>query len=354
MRIAVNISPLENSHKFRGTGSYTRMLYDNLQNFDKVNSYYFFYDINKIPENVDIIHYPFFNPFAFSFSLRYLRKTLITIHDLTPLVFPEHFPCGIKGNMIWSAQKFFLKRTYGIITDSFSSKKDIAKIVDIPEEKINIVYLAAGQEFKAISKKSAGWLTLSENIRIKYNLPEKFLLYVGDVTWNKNIPNLVQAVKKIDIPLVLVGNVWGNNSYNKNNPWNKDRLMVESLTDNDKKFIKLGFIPLEDIVILYNLATSSIMPSFYEGFGLPILEAMRCGCPVITTACGSLPEVAGNAAYFVNPNDVAAIAEGIKKVTDNKNLQKELSEKGIKQVEKYTVELTVKKTIQAYTSYVKR
>lgn len=337
MNVAINISPLFTGHKFRGTGTYTRMLYENLQKFDKDNTYIFFHHIKEIPENIDLIHYPFFDPFSFSFSIKHLKKTITTIHDLIPLVFPEHFPAGIKGKIIWGIQQTLLKNTKGIITDSNSSKRDIVSLTGVPEKRIQVVYLAAEKEFVIIRK-----------LKIKYNLPEKFVLYVGDVTWNKNIPRLIKAIKMTTVPLVLVGKVWSEDAYDKNNPWNKDRVLVDALTRNDKRFIRLGFIPFEDIVQLYNAATVSVMPSLYEGFGLPVLEAMQCGCPVITTERGSLKEISNGAAYIVDPEDIQSISNGIEKVAKDNILQRELSEKGIKQAKKFSLESTIRQTIRAY------
>jgi len=347
MRIAINISPLSSGHKFRGTGSYTRLLYENLPKFDKENTYLFFDDINKLPKNIDIIHYPFFDPFSFSFSIRHLGKTLITIHDLIPLVFPKYFPCGIKGEITWNLQKLLLKNIKGVITDSKTSKKDIVYITGVPEEKVNVVYLAAEKTFTKIANQESQ----INNLKKKYNLPDKFLLYVGDITWNKNIPNLIRAVKTTSFPLILVGKVWSEEKFDKNNTWNRDRVLVESLIQNNKQFIRMGFVPTEDIVQLYNAASIFIMPSFYEGFGLPVLEAMQCGCPVITTDKGSLKEIAGNAAYIINPEDIKSIAGGIENIVNNKTLQKELSDRGLKQAKKFFLENTIRNTITVYKKY---
>lgn len=340
MRIAINISPLSSGHKFRGTGSYTRLLHENLPKFDEDNTYLFFKKSTELLENVNLIHYPFFDPFSFSFSIKHLNKTLVTIHDLIPLVFPKHFPAGVKGKIVWNAQKFLLKHVKGIITDSNASKRDIVHLTGITEEKAHVAYLSADKNFKRLT-----------HLKFKFSLPEKFALYVGDITWNKNIPNLIKAIKMTNVPLVLAGKVWSEEKYNKNNPWNKDRVIVESLIQNNKQFIRLGFVPNEDIIYLYNAATVFLMPSFYEGFGLPVLEAMQCGCPVITTDKGSLKEVADNAALIVNPNDIESITKAIEKVVNSTAMQKELSEKGLQKSKEFSLEKTIANTVSVYNHY---
>jgi len=262
---------------------------------------------------------------------------------LTPLVFPKHFPAGFKGMSRWYIQRFNLVQTERIITDSFFSKKDIVKLVGANDKKVSVAHLAAAEEFKPLSQDKSTY------IKKKYNLPEQFVLYVGDVTWNKNVPRLMRAIQKIDAPLLMVGKALVEENFDKTNSWNKDRLEIQKLgNENSKKFIRLGFIPTEDLVAIYNSATVFVFPSLYEGFGLPILEAMQSGCPVITTKESSLPEVAGEAAYYVDGYDVENIAKGIETVFNTKKLQDELSEKAIAQAKKFNWKKTAEETIEAY------
>ena len=186
------------------------------------------------------------------------------------------------------------------------------------------------------------------SIREKYKLPEKFVLYVGDVTWNKNLPRLIEAIKKINLTLVMVGSALVQKEFDHLNPWNQDLLKVQKQVENDKRIIRLGFIPTKDLVALYNLAAVFVMPSIYEGFGLPILEAMSCGCPVVTTKEGSVPEVAGSAAYYVDAYDINDIANGIGEVYFNQKLQKELSQKGVMQAKNFSWEKTAGETMNVY------
>lgn len=346
MNIALDVTPIKTPfslHGVRGAGAYINLLVDNLRRYDKKNSYIFFTRGEKLPKNIDLIHYPYFDPFFLTLPFVNTVKTVITVHDLIPLLFPKHFPAGIRGNLKWQIQKLLLKKASFVITDSFASKNDIVRILNIDSAKVSVVYLAAAKEFRKIHSFSA---------RKKYNLPKEFVLYVGDVTWNKNLPRLIRAVKKIHVPLVMAGKAIGQNNFDRKNPWNHNLLEVCSLIENNSNFIRLGFVPLEDLVYLYNEATVFAMPSLYEGFGLPVLEAMSCGCPVVTARTGSLPEIAGDAVFYVDPQDEKSIALGIEKVLKDKNLQLNLSAWGIKQAEKFSIEKTIKNTVFVYEKVV--
>ncbi|HUQ85174.1 MAG TPA: glycosyltransferase family 1 protein [Candidatus Limnocylindrales bacterium] len=355
MNIAIDVTPLNDnrllSHKVRGTGFYIQNLKKSLLEFFPENNYQFFTREDKLEKNSETVHYPYFEPFFLTLPFSKKLKTVVTVHDLTPLVFPEHFPSGIKGKIKWQIQKQNLLRSDRIITDSESSKKDITKFTGYPEKKIDVVYLAAGDEFRKFKIED---LRLKKNdIKLKYNLPEKFVLYVGDVTWNKNLPRLIKAVSKTDIPLVMVGKALAEKNYDRSNPWNSDLLLTQELISKNPNIKVLGFIPTDDLVSIYNSASIFVMPSLYEGFGLPILEAMQSGCPVITTKEGSLEEVAGNAAYYVDAKNTDSISDGISEVFENSKLQNELSAKGIEQAKKFSWKKTATETIRAYDKALK-
>jgi len=225
--------------------------------------------------------------------------------------------------------------------------KDIIKYVGINPTKIRIVYLAAGKEFKKME--NGKW---KMEILGKYNLPEKFILYVGDATWNKNLPRLIKAASKINVSLAMVGKALIDKKIDAQNPWNKDLVKVQELAEENGNVFRLGFVSSEDLVALYNAATLFIMPSIYEGFGLPILEAMSCGCPVVSSREGSLAEVVGEAGRYIDPYDIDSIAKGIREVFSNANLQKELSQKGIIQSKKFTWRKTADETMGVYRGVV--
>lgn len=346
MKIAIDISPLASGsgHKIRGVGFYLENLKDSLQKYFPHNQYIFFSSPKESPADVDVTHYPYFDPFFFTLPLFRKSKIAVTVHDLTPIIFPDHFPAGLKGKFKWQIQKNILKNVDVIITVSHASKKDIVKIIGIPDKKVHVVYLAASENFKKMQ------LTNDENAELvkKYHLPENFALYVGDVTWNKNLPALVNAMKMTSVPLVMVGKSLVSTTFDTSNPWNNDLIEIQRLIKDNSQFVPLGFVPTEDLVKIYNSASVFVMPSIYEGFGLPILEAMSCGCPVITTKEGSIPEVAGEAAYYVNAFSIEDIAQGIQTVTRSKKLREKLSKKGLSQAKNFSWEKTAINTLNTY------
>lgn len=341
MRIAIDSSPLVSGHRVRGTGFYSKHLIDSLKKYHPKNDYLLF-DNKSIPRSADLVHYPYFDPFFISLPLKNKIKTIITIHDLTPLIFPELFPVGIRGKLKLKIQSFAAKSADAIITDSESSKNDIEEKFKIKPSKIYSVPLAAGEEFikKSLPK------SLKDGLINKYKIPEKFALYVGDATANKNLRRLIEAISFINIPLVVVGKVFGNET--ESHPWNNDLIFVQEQAKKSENIHVVGFVSKEDLVDLYNLASVFVFPSLYEGFGLPLLEAAICGAPVITTKAGSIPEVIGKAAYFVDPMSTESIARGIKYVFDNKNIQDRFSKEGIMQSKKFSWRKTADLTVKVY------
>ena len=347
MRIALDTSGLEEKslkkHKVRGAGEYVENLIKYLPIYDKENEYIVLNRGEKLPSDVDLIHYPYFEPFFLSAPLISKKPSVVTIHDLIPIVFPEHFPSGSKGGLKWQIQKYSLSFRKKIITDSFSSKKDIERFTGVSGAKINVVYLAPSEEFKKLEPGS--W---KSEIEEKFSLPKRFMLYVGDATWNKNLVRLAEAVRKTDIPLVMVGKALVDKNIDEKNIWNRELLSFRKEIEGDSRFLLLGYVTSNELNYLYNLASVLLMPSLYEGFGLPVLEAMSCGCPVITSKEGSLSEVAGDGAYFVEAQSIDSILEGIKKVLGDERMLEEMSKKGLENVKKFSWSKTIKETAQAY------
>lgn len=353
MTIAVDISPIsqksDSAHKVRGVGYYIQHLQSALMQQRTDNKFIFFDNPSKIPANIDLLHIPYFDPFFVHLPKRKRVPTIVTVHDLIPLRFPQHFPSGLKGSLRLTMQKFLLKQAEAIITDSEASKYDVISLMNSSDKKVFTVYLAADEAFRQLQ------ITEEEKNKLlqQYDLPQNFMLYVGDVTWNKNLPRIVSACQKVNVPLVLVGKALTIANYDKKNVWNKDLEMVHDLMDNDKNMHTLGFVPTQDLVMLYNLAIALLFPSLYEGFGLPVLEAMQSGCPVITSKNGSLPEVAGGAAYYVSANDIDSIAAGIKGIEANQALRKQLIEKGLEQAKKFSWNKTASQTVHIYEQHAK-
>ena len=355
MNIAFDISPLKgdraDSHKVRGSGFYVENLKKALEQYDNSNKYTFFARGDKLPKNIDLVHYPYFEPFFLTLPFKKLVPTVVTVHDLTPLVFPEHFPAGIKGNIKWQIQKKSLLGCQAIVTDSENSKKDIGRFTNIPGEKIHVVYLAPAPEFKKLPARQASPGEAGGEIKQKYHLPDIFVLYVGDVTWNKNLPKLLQAIKTINIPLVMVGKALVEDNFDKNNRWNQDLIKVQEECRRNKKILRLGFVPEDDLAKIYNQAHVLTMPSLYEGFGLPVLEALACGCPVITSRNSSLKEISGESAIYIDPENIDNITSRTSQILNLKRESdeyKKLQQAGMSWVAKFSWEKTAKETINIY------
>ncbi len=286
MRIAIDTSTLTSGHKDRGIGVYTKFLIEALEKYEHTHSYIFFTREQNIPKNADIVHYTNFDPFFLTLPLVKLRPTVVTVHDLIPLVFPDKFPAGIRGLIKWRIQKISLRGAGRIITDSQSSKKDIARITGVMESRIDPVYLAP---------------TVSPSRQRPAGYPPHFILYVGDVNWNKNVPGLLQAIG--NRTLVLAGRAFLDDSLEETRHINEliSRLAIE------KQVIRAGYV--ENLAPLYSRADCVVVPSFYEGFGFPVVDAMAAGCPVVVADTSSLSEIAGPAVRVAT--DPASIQIGI-------------------------------------------
>lgn len=343
MKIAIDISPLVTENKYRGIGSYTRSLLSSLRSLDKDNQYNEINTFNKVNQNYDLLIIPYFNPFQFSLPFNKKIKTIITIHDLIPLKYPDKFPVGIKGKLIWSIQKMLLNKFDGFLTDSNNSKKEIAEIADIVLDKIYVVYPPFSTKYRPIKDN-----ILLNKLKRRYKLPEQFILYVGDCNWNKNLPILIKAVKRLKLSLVLVGKVFTQSNINLDHPWNLDLKKVLDLCQKESKIIRLGYLPEDDLVGIYSLATVYVQPSFDEGFGLPVVEAMASGCPVIVSSTLTLKEVVGDAAIYFNPEDIDDLMTKINLIFSQSQIRKELRLKGINRAKRYKVDRVVKSIKDVY------
>lgn len=342
MKIGIDITSLKTLHKNRGIGVYTQRLINTLKLVDKKNEYICFSRGQKLPD-VDIIHYPYFDLFFLTLPLFKKRPTVVTVYDVTPLIFWQYFKPGFRAKLKLEFQKLSLRNTAAIITVSNCSKTDIKKYLGIEDNKITVTYLAAYECFKPINTSSK--LTQVKN---KYKLPDNFVLYVGDVNYNKNLPNLVKAMVNIPVPLVIVGEAARNDNLIEVK--NLMELAVKLRIEN--KIFRIGFVPDSELALIYNLATCYVQPSFYEGFGLPVLEAMACGLPVACSNASSLPEVGGDAAIYFNPQSVDDIVKSVMRIIGykmkNREKYNELSKKGIMQAAKFTWRKTAEQTVLVY------
>ena len=339
--VGIDTTPLTNLNAFRGVGYYTQNLVENLKT-GKEKVKVISGQWRDFWPTVDLIHFPYFDLFFNTLPFSKKRPTVVTIHDCIPLVLAKFYPVGIRGKLNLIKQKVSLAGVKAIITDSQSSQKDIVKYLKVPPEKVSVVYLAASKIFKPIRSS-----TVLRRIMVKYGLPESFVLYVGDVNYNKNIPCLIDALAALSekkISLVLVGKAFENEELPEVKQI-KEKVAKMNLAERVKF---LGYVPMEDLVAIYNLASVYCQPSLYEGFGLQILEAMACGVPVITANVSSLPEVAGNAAVLVDPNDSKQLALNLQTVINDLTLRKKMIKLGFAQVKKFSWERTAQETLKIY------
>lgn len=284
---------------------------------------------------VDIMHYP-------DHTAPLMRKfypTVITVHDLAPLSFPRTFA---KARRTYKALS--IRRSVGmadrVIAVSEATKRDCMRLLNLPEDKLRVVYNGVSPEFRPIEDKRR-----LEEVRVRLGLPEKMALYVGTLEPRKNVTGLIRAfgslksTKGLKHVLVITGM--------------KGWLYGEIFKTVEKlglygcvKFT--GYVDKEDLPCLYNLADVFVYPSFYEGFGLPALEAMACGCPVITSNTSSLPEVVGGAGILTDPRDREALAGAIYRSITNEGLRQRMRAEGLKRAKRFSWERCARETLKVY------
>lgn len=347
MRIAFDISPLESGHKIRGIGFYTRNLALELKKLIKKTGW-LFNEVNLNTGNkqsaiYDLIHYPYFDLFFISLPLFKATKLVITIHDIIPLLYPKNYPPGIKGKIKFQIQKFLLKKIDAVITDTKTSKEDIVKYLEYPEAKIYPIYLGIDKRFVKIPNPKR-----YNQLRKRYNLPKKFVLYVGDVNLNKNLVRLANACKLIGSTLVIVGKQATIKDFDKEHPEMKMWTEFLNKYESDPDIKRLGYVNDEELVELYNCASVYCQPSLYEGFGLPVLEAMSCGCPVVCAKTPALGEIAGDAALFANPYSSRDIASKLSNILKESKIKNALITKGYKNIQRFSWEKCAQETLDVY------
>lgn len=346
MRIAIDTTPLSSGHAERGVGVYTKHLIDSLKQYESKYSYTLFTRGQKVPENVDLVHYPYFDPFFLTLPLLKPKPTIVTVHDLIPLVFPDKFPPGMRGQLKWQIQKTSLLGAARILTDSKNSKNDIAKITGFLQDAIDVVHLAPSDAFQHdIGIKEAA------KVKKKYALPGRYVTYVGDVNWNKNVAGLLQAFHVIqkttsykDIRLILIGRAFLDGTLVETQQINRE---IKELY-LDSSVIFPGYVSDRELAGMYAGALCCVQPSLYEGFGFPVLEAMACGCPVVCSQNSSLPEIAGPS-IRIQSTSTDSIVTGIKTCVDLPEKERNtLIAEGMAWAAKFTWKKVAHETVQAY------
>lgn len=280
----------------------------------------------------DVYHYPHFDlPFGFKIP------SVITIHDLKYIKIPELFYRKARGKswLMKTIMRDSIRRARKVITVSKNSKEDLVNVLNVHPNKIEVIYEACDSCYQKVSDSI-------NHVSNKYGVKLPFILFVGEIRPHKNLIRLLKAFKQVkykEYLLIIVGKTYRN--------YREPFAQVEKLgIQNRVRFLK--FIPKEDLVHFYNLATVFILPSLYEGFGLPVLEAMACNTPVIISNVSSLPEVAGDSALLINPYDIESIKDALDRILGNPSLRQTLRERGLKQAQKFSWSKTAGETIKVY------
>ncbi|MFQ5963116.1 MAG: glycosyltransferase family 4 protein [Candidatus Scalinduaceae bacterium] len=306
----------ENLKKSSLIGSYGRKCKDILSSL-KRQEFDLYFESNFIPTNIRA------------------KKVVTAVCDLSFKKFPHCHP----KDRIKYFDKYFdegLKRSDRVIVLSSEIKNELVALMGIKKEMIIVIPAGIDRDIFKIYPKEE-----EERVREKYQLPEKFIFYVGTIEPRKNLKGLLEAYLRLntkkEFKLVIAGA-----------PGWKNKDVLQSLSNHIDDVLFLGNLPNIDVAILMNMASCLIYPSFYEGFGLPPLEAMACGCPVVVSNTSSLPEACGDAAYYVDPYKVDSIAEGIYKVLTDETLRFSLINKGLERSKNFSWEQSAKAHLKVF------
>lgn len=270
-------------------------------------------------------------------------KRVGLIFDLSPELFPQFFEKDDLYKLTeWT--KYTTDNASALITISESTKQDIIKFYGVDKNKIHLAYPGYDEQlFKPIPDTPK-----IEQVKKKYGIPSDYILYTGTIQPRKNLVNLIESFVKIEgLSLVLSGKYSGEGR----NAWmTKEVLEAPKKFGIEEKVIFTNFVPNEDLPYLMAGATAYILPSFYEGFGIPPLEAMACGTPVIVSNVSSLPEVVGDAGLYIDPKSKDQIEQAIRTISTDKKLNHILSKKGLEQAKKFSWEKMARQVIKVLES----
>ena len=263
--------------------------------------------------------------------------TILTVHDLIYRLFPSYHT-RLNYWFLNAAMPLFVKHANAIITVSESTKRDLVRLYGVADNKVTVIYEAASPDFR---RASADEVAATKR---RYGLPERYLLVVGTIEPRKNLIRLVAALRKLrldypDLTLVIVGRAgWLYQDFFED---------LEKL-DDPKAVLLSGFVPDADLPAVMTGATACILASLYEGFGLPILEAMACGTPVVCSRTSSMPELGGDAAHYFDPYEVEDIAAAIAAVAADPDVAEEMRQRGLQQAARFSWEQTADQTFALY------
>jgi glycosyltransferase involved in cell wall biosynthesis len=366
MRVGINALFLDRPET--GSGQYTQNLLEALAKVDPTNEYLLFspgpalkirnphsafrnlgklwFEQVSFPlacRRLDVAHVPYFASPLFP-----TVPTVVTIHDLVPLILPAYrgsFLVRLYTRLVAAAAR----SAAAIVTVSQASQRDIVRYLHIPPERIHVTYEAAGKAFQPVEDEAQ--LTA---IRQKYGLPRRYLLYLGGFDQRKNLPTLLRAFallvsRQPQARLVIAGKLPGRDS-----PLFPDPCRLVRELGLKEKVVFTGWVPEEDKPALFSEATAFVFPSLYEGFGLPPLEALACGTPVIASNHASLPEVVGDGGILVEPTGLWSetsannLAQAMEMLWVDDAFRVELRQRALAQAAKFSWEQTAQETLDVY------
>jgi glycosyltransferase involved in cell wall biosynthesis len=377
----------------RGYGRFTRELLKALITIDQENEYIFFVDKDTATENAfptrgttivaptlmsptqaasasgrrslrdvwalskQVIEQDldlFFFPTSYSYFPIFNRaKVILTIHDMIGYRHPDMTFASKKQRFFWTLKHYLAVRQADLIlTVSEHSEQEILQYYNLPKSRIHRISEAANSMFTILPRDKEMAQVL---FRYQLDLDQRFLLYVGGISPNKNLKTLVDVYDRLimdplfsDLKLVLVGN-YKNDPFHSNYPSLKQHIERLGL---EKKVIFTGFIEDQELIYFYNAASLLVFPSFDEGFGLPAIEAMACGTPVVSSDRGSLPEVLGEAGRFFDPCHPETMLKALQDVLSSDAIQNEMKQKGLIRSQQFTWENAARKLISLFTGLV--
>jgi glycosyltransferase involved in cell wall biosynthesis len=274
---------------------------------------------------------------------------VVTIHDIIPLILPQYRG----GPLVRAYMQLVSTAARGatvILTDSEASRRDIVEQLHIPADRVRTIYLAADPKFSDHLDPID-----TSALRRNYDLPEEYVLYLGGFDARKNIETLLQVytwaqdVLGDDYPLVIAGGL-----PERHDAFFHDPRVIAQQIEVEPVVRCIGRVAEEDQVALYQQARAFLYPTLYEGFGLPALEALACGVPVVGSNASSVPEIVGDAGILVDPRDARAMAGALIAVCTEDPLHDDLGERALKQAEKFSWEKCARETAEAYESITRK
>lgn len=278
------------------------------------------------------------------------RKTplVVTFHDLSYEIYQDFYSGRMRAWHRFVQPRRIAREADAIIAVSESTKQDLIELYEVPSEKISVVYPGVSEVYRPLDMKSPEPHEQAQKIRSKYQLPEEFLLYLGTLEPRKNVGMVIEAFEAVaakypELDLVIAG---------KKGWLCEEILSMAANSPFGTRIHFTGFVDEEDKVYLYNLAKIFVYPSFYEGFGFPVLEAMSCGVPTITSNVSSLPEVTEGNALAISPYNYHELVWGIEQLMNDERLYQEFVLRSVSMAGKYRWKNSMQKTLEVFESII--